>query len=367
MIQAFPLANLNRDREGQVKTVQFGGVQRIRVSSQCWKRAMRVSDTFHADVQTPIGTRTRKLVELLLDRLDRDSDDEDTVDAVRDVVQALLSQVEAKKEGNNTRVALYLSVDEVDELAASIEEHWSLISDPESRKTAIKAIGGGRDGFIARFKDRTSAPDIALFGRMMAEEPRLSMPAASQVADAFTTHTGVVEDDFFSVAEDVGQGRGSAMMGNTSCASGVFYRYVALDWPQLRQNLQDDDLAVKTARAFIGAAALVTPGGMSNRFAQFVRPNAMLGVVRTGGVPLNLANAFEMPVRSAAQNNGFVAPSVQAMLDHYARSVAMWEQPDKPTITQALLLQERPYGEPPADVVTVDSFAAFKDGLTDGL
>ena len=40
-IQAVPPANINRDDTGSPKTAQFGGVTRARVSSQCWKRAIR--------------------------------------------------------------------------------------------------------------------------------------------------------------------------------------------------------------------------------------------------------------------------------------------------------------------------------------
>ena len=40
-IQTLPPSNVNRDDSGSPKTAQYGGVQRARVSSQAWKKAMR--------------------------------------------------------------------------------------------------------------------------------------------------------------------------------------------------------------------------------------------------------------------------------------------------------------------------------------
>jgi CRISPR system Cascade subunit CasC len=43
ILQSFPVSCLNRDDLNTPKTATFGGVQRARVSSQCWKRAIRES------------------------------------------------------------------------------------------------------------------------------------------------------------------------------------------------------------------------------------------------------------------------------------------------------------------------------------
>jgi CRISPR system Cascade subunit CasC len=41
LLQSTPPSNMNRDQNGSPKTAFFGGMERLRVSSQCWKRAMR--------------------------------------------------------------------------------------------------------------------------------------------------------------------------------------------------------------------------------------------------------------------------------------------------------------------------------------
>ena len=41
ILQSFPVSCLNRDDVGSPKSAIIGGVERARVSSQCWKRAVR--------------------------------------------------------------------------------------------------------------------------------------------------------------------------------------------------------------------------------------------------------------------------------------------------------------------------------------
>ena len=69
---------LNRDDMNMQKTAVFGGVNRVRISSQSLKRAMRMSDYHHATLGEP-SVRTRDLgklkvrfTELLKERFDAD-------------------------------------------------------------------------------------------------------------------------------------------------------------------------------------------------------------------------------------------------------------------------------------------------------
>lgn len=61
-IQNHSPANLNRDDLGAPKTCYFGGVLRSRISSQCLKRSIRMSDEFRSLCG---GIRTRQLVKLI--------------------------------------------------------------------------------------------------------------------------------------------------------------------------------------------------------------------------------------------------------------------------------------------------------------
>ena len=63
LLTFYPPANLNRDDTGRPKTVFLGGVERLRVSSQALKRAIRTSDVFQNALAGHLGTRTQRLGE----------------------------------------------------------------------------------------------------------------------------------------------------------------------------------------------------------------------------------------------------------------------------------------------------------------
>jgi len=67
MIQNHSPANLNRDDLGAPKTCYFGGVLRSRISSQCIKRSIRMSEEFRKLLG---GIRTRQLARLIAEKID---------------------------------------------------------------------------------------------------------------------------------------------------------------------------------------------------------------------------------------------------------------------------------------------------------
>src|SRR4030042_1463818 len=72
IIQSVPVACLNRDDLNSPKTAIFGGVQRARVSSQSWKRAIRERAKEIATEENSnlfCGDRTRRMVYTLKQRL----------------------------------------------------------------------------------------------------------------------------------------------------------------------------------------------------------------------------------------------------------------------------------------------------------
>ena len=65
LLTAYPPANLNRDDLGRPKTAVFGGVTRLRLSSQALKRAIRTSDGFRAALEGHLGQRTQRIGEVV--------------------------------------------------------------------------------------------------------------------------------------------------------------------------------------------------------------------------------------------------------------------------------------------------------------
>jgi CRISPR system Cascade subunit CasC len=317
MIQNFAPANLNRDDTNNPKDCEFGGVRRARISSQCIKRAIRTSPIFGETTGVDIGKRTKWLVDLLRKELVAEGTSDEEQEQITAVLTAFVPQYASKLEssGEKTAVLLYLGQAEVDNVVQALRENWEDLSNDKTQEKTVKQLA---KTLVKAHKGQTSAPDIALFGRMLAEQPELGLEAACQVAHAISTHRVTMEMDFYTAVDDLNpeDTAGAGMMGFTGFDSACFYRYARIDWKQLVSNLNNDvDLARRTVEGFLRAATAAVPSGKQNSFAANNPPDFALAVVRQDGMGWSLANAFEQPV-SARGNDGLIAPSVAA-LDTY--------------------------------------------------
>jgi CRISPR system Cascade subunit CasC len=153
-----------------------------------------------------------------------------------------------------------------------------------------------------------SGLESALFGRMVTSDVLTSRDAAVYVAHAFTVHEAQVENDYFTVVDDLlrdaGE-QGSAGIFDTELASGLYYGYVVVDVPQLVANLEgvgikdcfnvgadQRELAAKVVHHLLHLIATVSPGAKRGSTAPFEWAKLML--VEAGDwQPRSLAGAFQ--------------------------------------------------------------------------
>lgn len=331
-IQTFAPSNLNRDDTGNPKEALFGGVRRARISSQSAKRAMRVSDVFARAVNAPIGIRTKRLVSHVAKHLQKQNSEITDEWAMKNMIDFITRAKYDKKPdelkhdedsdelgGGKTRILLYISEREIDEIAQFLQELWEAEQQIFGEKPDISKF---TRQFVKKLTNRTSAPDIALFGRMLADNPELNIDAACQVAHAISTHeVNTAEFDYFTAVDDFSpeDTSGAGMLGLVAFNSATYYRCARIDWKQLVNNLNGDvELAKQTVGAFMRAFALVVPSGMQNSFVNKHLPDFLLAAARPNNDGQSLANAFEQPVR-AEREGGFAAPSVKKLAEY-------WEQ-----------------------------------------
>lgn len=321
LLQNFAPSNLNRDDTGNPKDCEFGGARRARISSQCLKRAIREAPIFAETTDVELGKRTRWVTRQLreaLEKADKPTTDIQTV--LEFFVPGYLSKFDAKykapedaKDKLRTAVLLYLSPGEIASITDALLKNWDALLMKDGKLLATLS----RD-LVKIHQNVTGAPDIALFGRMLAEKPDLNLDAACQVAHAISTHRVTMEMDFFTAVDELLQEdeenieTGAGMMGFTGFDSACFYRYARLDWGQLLKNLDGDvALARRTVEAFLRAVEAI-PTGKQNTFAAHNPPSFRLAVAREGGFGWSLANAFEKPVHQRG-DSGLVEPSVAAL------------------------------------------------------
>jgi len=121
-----------------------------------------------------------------------------------------------------------------------------------------------------------SGLESALFGRMVTSDVLAIREASIYVAHAFTVHEAQVENDYFTVVDDLPQKAGeagSAGIFDTELASGLYYGYLVVDVPQLVANLEGVSikdwahitaeqraLAGRVVQSLLHLVATVSPG-----------------------------------------------------------------------------------------------------------
>ncbi|WP_149180218.1 type I-E CRISPR-associated protein Cas7/Cse4/CasC [Streptomyces sp. TRM49041] len=314
-IQAIPAANLNRDDLGSPKTVRYGNTQRIRVSSQSWKRVIRTG------VECELGetaARTR-LVPLKVKQALADSGWPEDLAAFAGVqVAASAGKKGLKTEsGGHTSVLLFLPETAIGELTTVCGEHREALERGMGKKNPGQLLPV--EPITEILKRRTTS--ISLLGRMLAELPGANVDGAAQVAHAFTTHASEPQRDYFTAVDDwLGEAdTGSGHLDTAEFSAGTFYRFASVNVTDLLRNLEHDD---KSARTLLGAFAdqflMSLPQAKKNSTAPHTVPDLAYAAVRTMR-PISLAAAFETPV-TAGSEGGHSAPSRQAMAT-YARNV----------------------------------------------
>lgn len=84
--------------------------------------------------------------------------------------------------------------------------------------------------------------DLALFGRMVADEPSLNYDAAAQVAHAISTHAVHNEYDYFTAVDDCTSedNSGAGHLGTVEYNSSTLYRYATVNAAELVRYLGED-------------------------------------------------------------------------------------------------------------------------------
>ncbi len=291
LLTFFPPANLNRDDTGRPKTAVVGGTTRLRLSSQSLKRAWRTSDVFKHALDGHMGQRTQRLGEEVQAHLLERQVPPDRAKAVARGVAAVFGKLKDEKDLNATRIEQLAFI--------APEERAAALALAERAAASGETIESRKAGLL---RTADTAADIALFGRMLADDPVYNREAAAQVAHAITTHRVTVEDDYYTAVDDLkrpSEDAGAGFLGEAAFGSGVFYLYLCIDRGLLVKNLGEDAdaraLAATALGALAEAAATTAPSGKQNSFAAHGRAQYVLAE-RGDAQPRTLAGAFSKAV-----------------------------------------------------------------------
>lgn len=288
ILQSFPVTCLNRDDVGAPKTAVIGGSTRARVSSQSWKRQVRLA---MQDFGVQLGVRTKRVEQLMAEACLK-------VGATEEQAQKCGASI-AKALGDDT--LLFISYSEANafaEYAHSQEFDASTLKDKELAKIAKKALNPAVD-----------ALDIALFGRMVAKAATMNVEAAVSFAHAISTHRVSNEVEFFTALDDLsGEDSGSAHMGSLEFNSATYYRYISLDLGQLAQTLGIDADLKPAIEAFTKALFVAVPSARQTTQSGASPWEFARVMVRKGQ---RLQVPFETAIR--AEQGGYLESSIEAL------------------------------------------------------
>lgn len=313
ILQTVPPSNINRDDTGSPKTAIYGGVRRARVSSQAWKRAARTdfeSTLDHAD----LGVRTRRIIELLAAEIT--SVEPELAKRAGELATAtfqavgIVTKSANKEDPGEAGYLVFLGRNQIQALAAAAVAAANADDVPKALKTAD----------VKHIADSDHSVDIALFGRMVADQADLNVDAAAQVAHAISVHPVETEFDYFTAVDDViadaGHETGAAMIGTIEFNSSTLYRYATIDVNRLADNLGDSGATQRAVETFVRSFVRSMPTGKQNTFANRTLPEAVVVLARDRQ-PINLAGAFEDPVRES-ERTGRIKRACEALRDEAA-------------------------------------------------
>lgn len=308
ILQSFPVVCLNRDDVGSPKTAVVGGVKRARVSSQCWKRQVRLA--LH-DEGIQLAVRTKHLEEMIANYF---SDEEKiqyeeklavVVKAISDDTLVFFSENEAKAIADFIRG---MDGNAVENSGDKKKAKLSKSAEKELNKTVgkVRKENKGLDGL-----------DIALFGRMVAKATVLNSEAAASFSHAITTHKVSSEIDYFTALDDLSEEdeSGSSHIGANEFNSGTYYRYVSLNLGMLYDYIGDVEGVKKAVDAFTKALFVAVPQARQKTQAGYCPWDYAHVYVRKGQ---EVQLSFETPVK--ATNSGYLEASKKTMEENLQRN-----------------------------------------------
>ncbi len=351
-LHTYPAALINRDDAGLAKRLPLGDTVRTRISSQCLKRHWRIADGRFAlsELAVPMAIRSRGTLELIRQRIVEDSIAEPLAQAAAEALRdgGLVDKAGKEKKGEDalkTGQAVLMGRAEIDYLVQRCSALAQENPEEAALKTAVLKMLKDEKQNITALK-HGSGLESALFGRMVTSDVLAGRDAAVYVAHAFTVHEAQVENDYFTVVDDLLQETGeagSAGIFDTELASGLYYGYVVVDVRQLVENLEGiaapdcfsaatpperRELAGKVIEHLVHLIATVSPGAKRGSTAPFDWAKFML--VEAGDwQPRSLAGAFHdalplsapdrQPIRERAV--GYLRDEIAKMDEAYGASL----------------------------------------------
>lgn len=322
-LQNIPPSCLNRDEENRPKECTFGQVDRMRISSQCFKAAMRSYFAHQVKIDNP-GIRTKYLPQQIEQAI-MEANPEMPEDMARELAELCIKTIglktkEVEEDGEKITILttlMFVSRKQIQELANIISrDGCAVLSYDDGEKKAlkkelVKALQGG------------NSADQALFGRMVADNPTMSIDGCMNVAHIIGVSELVRQDDFFTAVDECNprDDSGAGMLGEVRFVSDVVYRYACINYDELMSNLDSKEAVDVVLGAAVRAFIQAEPSARQHSMAAHVPPEYVLVELRNE--PMSYVSAYDKPIDCAGSVMDEAVEKLEHKVEQFSKAYDM--------------------------------------------
>lgn len=311
LLKHYNPGTFNRGEDGEAKQIVVGGVNRVRFSSQCQKRAIR-------ELMACDEIRTTQIEKLIASCLDVKVADKTITEAEKDAIGKAICSKEVigidpnqwealmgRYDKKINRVVVTTNAAEIDALISTFIDYIKEHGEKELAKN-FKEVAK-----TAALNDVNLSIAKSLFGTMATDGVLGTVDGALQIGQAYSVDAYLPESDFFTVKfvgrsgadssdpffgayDDFNNTESAKTNGETinqglSLYSNLMYSYANINIKELERNLNTyvcpriyepntdiNDTIVNTIIDFTKAMIQMVPEATQNRSASCVEPTAVL-------------------------------------------------------------------------------------------
>lgn len=301
---------INRDDNNEVKTIEIpGSGRRQRVSSQCWKRAIRDQFSKNLGIKC-VSSQLQELVQELVKKAGGSDNIAKKIAVLFNENFGDIAKKESSKEDSdetqfkNNNTLMHISLNELNAVIEKCKElGWDKCLKMKNKKEVFNF------DFNTLVNNFEKEIDIALFGRMVAANTNNTIEAATSWNHAISINEIDYYSDYFTADIDTqikDSHNGSTMIGNTSFAPpSTLYRYFNIDLGTYYKNKNGNIEAMKEEIAeFIRTSLFSMPSA---------RQHGMCTVNRPDYVRIDIINGFphQIPFERESFNDNILENGIK--------------------------------------------------------
>ena len=351
LLKHYNPGTFNRGEDGEAKQITVGGVNRVRFSSQCQKRAIR-------EIMACEEIRTTQIEKLIASCLDVKVADKTITEEEKDIIGGLICSKEVigvdpnqwealmgRYDKKINRVVVTTNASEIDALINSFIDYLK-----ENGKDALKK-DYKKVAETAALSDVNLSVAKSLFGTMATDGVLGTVDGALQIGQAYSVDAYLPESDFFTVKfvgrsgadssdpffgaydnfnnTESAKASGETINQGLSLYSNLMYSYANINLKELERNLNTyvyprvyspnkdtKETLINTVVDFTKAMIAMVPEATQNRSASCVEPTAVLiEVIKDGS---NLQPDWSKAI--SAQTNKTISEQAIEKLSKFANN-----------------------------------------------